>query len=319
MAIANAPTQTAPDTHPAPRSGPSVRGRILAGIVRLVVKRWPRKSPESVLRWSRLLFDLPSFLSVGRTRGLTLTQVNEDGVRGEWLTPVGLSPHILLFLHGGGYVSCSPRSHRPITGTLARLLKQRVFSLDQRLAPEHPFPAAVDDASAAYQWLLKKGTRPDQISLAGDSGGGLVVATLLRLHRENVPLPSCAVCLCPWVDLTGTFAYRNGDSCAMFRPSDISNFAGLYLNGAPAETPEASPLFGDLTGLPPLLIQVSSSELLFDDARRLHEKAGQCGVKSKLSAYPGLPHVWHLAVGLIPEALAALREEVEFIRGEQKP
>jgi acetyl esterase/lipase len=105
----------------------------------------------------------------------------------------------------------------------------------------------------------------------------------------------------------------------MFRTTDIGNFASLYLNGAPADAAEASPLFGDLTGLPPLLIQASGSELLFDDAQRLSQKAAQCGVRSKLSVYPGLPHVWHMAAGLIPEALAALREEADFVRSQQKP
>jgi acetyl esterase/lipase len=300
----------------------SLRARILTRVVRLTLKQWPRRSPQAVLRWARLLFDLPSFLNVGRSHGLTVTQVEQGNVRGEWLVPEGCpsSPNVILYLHGGGYVSCSPRSHRPITANLARLAKQRVFSLDYRLGPEHPFPAAVDDASAAYQWLLKNGSRPEQISLAGDSaGGGLVVATLLRLRREKLPLPACAVCICPWVDLTGEFSYRNAGTCAMFRPTDIANFAALYLNGAPAQSEEASPLFADLSGLPPLLIQVSDAEMLFDDALRLHEKAGNCGLKSRLRAYPGLPHDWHLAAGLIPEAFTAIQEAASFIGLQQKP
>jgi monoterpene epsilon-lactone hydrolase len=300
---------------------PSFRGRLLTEIVRLVIKRWPRRGPQDVLRWARLLFNLPSFLTVGRSHGLDVSPVDESGVRGEWLTlKSGASQDgVLLYLHGGGYVSCSPHSHRAITANLARLLGQRVFSLDYRLAPEHPFPAAVDDAAAAYRWLLSQGFAPRKIAIAGDSaGGGLVVATLLRLHREEQPLPACAACLSPWVDLTGKFAYRNGETCAMFRPSDIANFAALYLNGASAEAEEASPVFAALDGLPPLFILVSASELLFDDAARLHEKALSCGVQSKLRAYPGLPHDWPLAAGLIPEAILALREVAGFMAARLK-
>ncbi|MBZ5532874.1 MAG: alpha/beta hydrolase [Acidobacteriia bacterium] len=300
----------------APPPPPSLRARILTAIVRRVLKGWPRRGPQDALRWARRFFNSPGFMSFLHLHGLEVTSVSEGGVRGEWLVPKSGAPQrkVLLYLHGGGYVSCSPRSHRPITANLARLLGQRVFSLEYRLAPEHPFPAAVDDASAAYRWLLSQGFAPRNIAIAGDSaGGGLTVATLLRLRREKQPLPACAACLSPWVDLTGKFAYRNAESCAMFRPSDIANFASLYLNGAPAEAEEASPLFADLGGLPPLFILASASEMLLDDAARLHEKALSCGVPSKLRAYPGLPHDWPLAVGLIPEAMLALREVAGFV------
>lgn len=304
-----------------PAPPPSLRARILTRFTRLVIKRWPRTSPQSVLRWARLLFETPGFLNFVHSHGLEIRSVSDGAIRGEWLAPHSCqSPRVLLYLHGGGYVSCSPRSHRPITTNLARLLKQRVFSLDYRLAPEYPFPVAVDDAAAAYQWLLQQGIKPPDISLAGDSaGGGLVVATMLRLRRLALPLPGCAVCISPWLDLTGKYPYRNAETCAMFRPSDIASFASLYLHGASAEEPEASPLFADLRGLPPLMVLVSDSEMLFDDAVRFQEKALACGVRSHLRAYPGLPHDWPLAAGLIPEALSALRELAAFLdaRGGQ--
>lgn len=294
---------------------PSLRARMLTSTVRLVIKRWPRRSPESVLRWARLLFNSPGWMSIVHSRGLEVSGVSEGAVRGEWLTPRECeSPQrVLLYLHGGGYVSCSPRSHRPITASLARQLNQRVFCLDYRLAPEHPFPTAVDDAAAAYQWLLQQGIQPRDIAFAGDSaGGGLVVATLLRLRGMGLPLPGCAVCISPWLDLTGTYPYRNAETCAMFRRSDVVNFARLYLNGASPEQEEASPVLADLSGLPPLFTLVSASEMLFDDAQRLHDKALAAGVRSTLRAYPGLPHDWPLAMGLIPEARQAIWEIAAF-------
>jgi acetyl esterase/lipase len=219
-----------------------------------------------------------------------------------------------LYLHGGGYVSCSPQTHRPITAALARLLGCLVFVPDYRVAPEHKFPAAVDDAAACFSWLVARGTRPEKIAVAGDSaGGGLALATALRLRSQGRALPGCIAGLSPWVDLTGAGPYRNSGTCSMFQPTEVATFAKLYLQGAPAESPEASPLLGDLCGLPPLLIQASSTELLMDDAVRLHEKARQCGVESTLSIYPALPHVWQILVGAVPEAKMALGQLAGFI------
>jgi epsilon-lactone hydrolase len=243
-------------------------------------------------------------------------------VRGEWIRPQRLSDSakVILYFHGGGYVSCSPQTHRPITTSLARLARCRVFSLDYRLAPEHPFPAAVDDATAAFRWLVARDIPATKITLAGDSaGGGLVVAVMLRLRSLGHALPACGVCLSPWVDLTGADKYQNSGSCSMFQPADVTTFAKLYLNGASAATAEASPLFADLTGLPPLLIQVSSSELLLDDALRLYQKAKRSGVASTLSVYPGLPHVWQIFTPLIPEAKTAFAEIVSFVNKAGEP
>jgi monoterpene epsilon-lactone hydrolase len=295
---------------------PSARGRLLNRIVRMVVKRWPRNNPELVVRRSRQLFGLPRHLTFIYAKNMTITPVDES-VRGEWVTPQNYADpkRVILYMHGGGYVSCSTLSHRPITTALARIAGVRVFSLDYRLAPEHPFPAAVDDAAAGYQWLLQQGYAPANIAFAGDSaGGGLVVATMLRLRKQSVPLPAVGVCFAPWVDLTGKCNYCNGQDCSMFRGDDVATFAGLYLKGVPAEDCEASPVFGDLSGLPPLLIQVSGSELLLDDALRLHERAISAGVRSRLDVYPGLPHVWQMFYGLIPEAELALRAAADFMR-----
>lgn len=307
-------------TAPASRFIPaqlSLRGRLATRLVRAVVKSWPRHDPAATVRRARRVFGMGSPLGFLYTRGLMRTRVHEGEVRGEWLAPPGAEQKqdVLLYIHGGGYVACSPETHLPITATLARLLKQRVFAVAYRLAPEHPFPAAVDDAAAAYRWLISQGVPPHSITVAGDSaGGGLALALLLRLRRNGVPLPARAVLIAPWVDLTGKGPYRNAKSCAMFTGQEAATFAALYLNGVAPETEECSPILADLRGLPPLLIQASSTEMLLDEAERLHEKACAAGVDARLSVYPGLPHVWHMFAGTVPEAGMALREAAEFLK-----
>jgi epsilon-lactone hydrolase len=281
--------------------------------VRLIVKRWPRKNLDAIVRRSRVVFSLPALLSFLYVRGVTVQQVSA----GEWLIPNHLrdAQSAILYFHGGGYISCSPASHRAITANLARLTGQRVFALDYRLAPDHPFPAAIDDAEAVYDWLLhEEGVSPQRITFAGDSaGGGMVIAVMLRLRSHGKPLPGGAVCFSPWFDLTGRCDYRNAESCAMFNAGDVESFATLYLGKSSPENPEASPLFGELAGLPPVLVQASSTELLLEDAEKFHAKALLSGVSSHLSVYPDLPHVWQISLGLIPESRAALEEAAYFI------
>jgi monoterpene epsilon-lactone hydrolase len=286
-------------------------------MVRRVVKRWPRNNLDAIVRRSRFLFNVPAYFSFLHVREVTLQRVAAGSIRGEWLIPrqVSRERSAVLYFHGGGYVSCTPASHRAITATLARLTRQRVFTLDYRLAPDHRFPAAIDDAEAAYDWLVhEQGVPPGQIIFAGDSaGGGMVMAAMLRLRSHGKRLPGAGVCFSPWLDLTGRCDYRNVESCAMFNSGDVESFASLYLGKASAEHVEASPLFGDLAGLPPVLIQVSSTELLLDDAERFHTKALAAGVSSRLSIYPALPHVWQISLGLMPESRLALEEAGEFI------
>jgi len=295
---------------------PGLRARIITRLVRLAVKRWPRGDYRALVRRARRLFGLPPWLSFAVSFGVNYERTTSADLCGEWIIPDAndFDDRVLLYLHGGGYVSCSPQSHRPITAALARLLHHRVFALDYRLAPECPFPAAVDDAARAFLWLTDHGFKPQNIAIAGDSaGGGLTIATLLRLKRMQQPLPACAACLSPWLDLTGECNYGNAGSCAMFRPEDISAFAGIYLNGVSPRSPEASPVFADLTGLPPLLMQASSTELLFDEAMCLHRNALHNGVDSSLRVYAGVPHVWQMFTFLMPEAGAALKEIAAFV------
>jgi epsilon-lactone hydrolase len=223
---------------------------------------------------------------------------------------------VILYFHGGGYVSCSAATHRPITAALARLSQHRVFSLEYRLAPEHRFPAALDDAVAAYQWLLQQGHPAKTISLAGDSaGGGLVLGTLLRVRDSGLPLPASAVCFSPWSDLAGTGeSFRSNDGrCAMFRTNNIAEFAGAYLgNGSPFDS-YASPVFATFEGLPPMLLQVGSTELLLDDSRRVHNKVQEADGISRLEVYDELFHCWQMLDSIVPEARTALKQAASFI------
>lgn len=278
--------------------------------------RWGRDEHE-VARRARRLFGSTPFYQWLRTRGVGLKRVETPRVRGEWLEVNEAAEGVVLYIHGGGYVSCSAATHRPITAALARLSRHRVFSLNYRLAPEHRYPAALDDALAAYRWLLDEGVPPRLISLAGDSaGGGLVLATLLRARDEGLPLPACAVCFSPWTDLAGTgeSASLNDGRCVMFRPSNVTEFAGAYLGEASPLDAYASPVFADMKGLPPVLLQVSSTELLLDDSRRVHYKIQEAGGESRLEVYEDVFHCWQMMDGLLPEARTALRQAAEFIR-----
>lgn len=301
------------------RKRPSLRARIATVLVRMIVKHWPANDGVALVKRARKVFGESKLVRYRPPRDIRIEEV-QDGVRGEWLAPSNLRARdsVLLYFHGGGYVSCSARGHRPITATLAQLTGSRVFSLEYRLAPEHPFPAPVEDAVAAFQWLLAQGIAPQKIALAGDSaGGGLVMATLVALREKGIPLPACAACIAPLVDLVGEYTFTNPKSCAMFFPDDGRAFAKVYLNGASPLSPLASPLLADLKGMPPLLIQVADKELLYDDAVRLHEKATASGVESRLHVYPGLPHVWQVFVGTVPEAIEALGEIAEFVKQHQ--
>ena len=303
---------------------PSWQARGISAIIgRFIRRRRWGADAAGVARRARLIFGAPWPYQWLRTRGLNVRAVNDAGVCGEWLEPAaggGNGGGVILYLHGGGFVSCSPATHRPVTAALARLTGWRVFSLDYRLAPEHRYPAALDDAVAAYEWLLaREGVPAGSICVAGDSaGGGLVVGSLLRLRDAGLAPPACAVCFSPWLDLAGEgeSVRANDGLCAMFRTENIEEFAAAYLPaGASPRDPYASPAHAeDLRGLPPLLLQVGSTELLLDDARGLHRSIRAAGGASRLEIYDDLPHGWQMLDGLVPEARAALRQAASFIR-----
>ncbi|HKN75872.1 MAG TPA: alpha/beta hydrolase [Candidatus Acidoferrum sp.] len=238
------------------------------------------------------------------------------GVPGEWVEGTGSAKAVLLYLHGGGYFGCSAQSHRPITAAWAHQ-GFRVLAPNYRLAPENRFPAAVDDAVAAYRGLLAEGYSPMQIVVSGDSaGGGLALSLILTLRDEGNPLPAGAALFSPWTDLaaTGESIRINADRCAMFHGPDIGLSARYYLGEMDPRNPIASPLYADFTGLPPLLIHVGADEVLRDDSTRLAEKARAAGVRVELKVWPVVPHAWQLAPHRIPEARQSLRESAAFLR-----
>ena len=237
------------------------------------------------------------------------------GVPGEWVEGPAATKTVLLYLHGGGYFACSAQSHRPITVGFA-LHGFRVLAPDYRLAPENPFPAAVDDVVAAYRGLLAEGHSPGSIVVAGDSaGGGLTLSLLLALREAGTQLPAGAALFSPWTDLaaTGESILTNADRCAMFHGPDIGLSARYYLGEMDPRHPIASPLYADLKGLPPLLIHVGENEVLRDDSTRLAERAREAGVRVELKVWPVVPHVWQLAPNMIPEARQSLRESAAFL------
>ncbi|MGW3911726.1 alpha/beta hydrolase [Streptomyces sp. NPDC005070] len=224
----------------------------------------------------------------------------------------------LLYLHGGGYVVGSPDTHAGLVGELVRRAGLRATSVDYRLAPEHPFPAAVDDGLAAYRELLATGTRPQDLVMAGDSaGGGLVLATLLAAREAGLPQPAAVVVFSPWADLTlgGASIHSKEDADPVFTEAAVRACADLYVGAGDRAHPLASPVFGDLGGLPPLLIQVGANEVLLDDAVRLSGRAGADDVEVTLEVLPGLPHVFQHHYGRLDEADAALDRAARFLTG----
>jgi acetyl esterase/lipase len=240
------------------------------------------------------------------------------GVPGEWVEGRKSVDLVLLYLHGGGYFGCSAETHRPITVGFA-LHGLRVYAPDYRLAPENRFPAASDDAVAVYRALLNAGHEPQRIFVAGESaGGGLALSLMLALRAAGIPLPACAAIFSPWTDLaaTGDSIRSNSDCCAMFYGDDVASTARYYLGDTDPRTPLASPLYADLSGLPPLLIHVGQDEVLLDDSTRLAERARAAGVPVELKIWPVVPHAWQLAPHMIPEGRQSLREAAEFLRAQ---
>jgi acetyl esterase/lipase len=221
----------------------------------------------------------------------------------------------VFYLHGGGYVIGSAQDYREMTSHIGRAAGARVLVVDYRLAPEHPFPAAVDDAVAAYRWLLATGASPGSIVIAGDSaGGGLTMATLLALRDAGTTLPAAGVCMSPWVDLecTGESMTTKADVDPVVQREGAIGMADMYLAGQDIRLPLASPLRGDLRGLPPLLIQVGTRETLLDDSTRLAERARAAGVDVTIDTVEGAPHVWQVFSSFLPEGRDAIDRIANF-------
>ena len=231
--------------------------------------------------------------------------------------PADPSAPILLYLHGGGYVVGNAWGYRGLVAALADASGMAAYAIDYRLAPEHPFPAAIDDAAAAFRALVDRGHDPSRIAITGDSaGGGLAVATLLRLRDTGAALPGAAFLISPWADLGCTGPSMTGKAAAdpALTEAGLRRMAAYYLDQVDSADPFASPIHADLAGLPPILVHVGTAEILLDDALRLATAAGRDNVALTLDIWPGLIHVWHAFAFMLPEGAAAVAAAGAFLR-----
>jgi monoterpene epsilon-lactone hydrolase len=258
------------------------------------------------------------FSQYGIARDVTIEPVTANGVPAEWTsTPQDDGDAALLYVHGGGYVIGSLDSHRHMVSEAGRAAKAWALALDYRLAPEHPFPAAVEDAVSGYRYLLSRGIRPGRIAIAGDSaGGGLVVAAMLAIREAGLAQPACGWCISPWVDMEGIGESMSSKAEAdpMVQKAGLLEMANLYLGGARPRSPLAAPIYADLRGLAPLLIQVGAAETLLDDAIRLAKVAGAADVRVDLQIWPEMVHVWHLFHPELKAGLRAIEQGGSYVR-----
>ena len=286
--------------------------RLVDAIIRLTVKRRMNRARDP-----RKMRDALEANHVKLCKAALFRTAELAGLPGEWVSWEGVTPRAtLLYLHGGGYVACSPRTHRPITSGFARR-GLNVFAPDYRLAPEHPFPAAIDDAVAVWRDLLARAPGEPPPFVGGDSaGGGLTLALALKLRELGERLPSGLVLFSPWTDLTisGASAETNRERDALLTLKAGRRWVAMYLKGADPRDPLASPVFADLRGMPPLLIHVGEREMLLDDSTRLAARARAAGVKVELAVWPVVPHGWQI-VPWLPEAARSLDQAAAFMIG----
>jgi monoterpene epsilon-lactone hydrolase len=254
--------------------------------------------------------------------GVEFDKVEAGGVPAFWSNDAkAAQDRVLLYLHGGGYVIGEPWGYRPLWSGLARACGARGLGVDYRLGPEHPFPAAVEDAVAAYRWLLDQGFAPGRIAVAGDSaGGGLAIAMMVQALRLGLPMPAAALAISPWVDLAsagGSIVSKAAEDPSL-TVEGLHNCARQYLAGASVAEPLASPVHADLTGICPLLIQVGSAEILLDDAVRLAGRAGAAEVEVQLQVWPQMPHVWHAFAFMLDEGMQATLQAAEFLKSRMQ-
>ena len=249
--------------------------------------------------------------------------VSARGVEAEWSSAPGADPsRAILFVHGGGYVSGSITSHRVLATAIGRAAGARSLALGYRLAPEHPYPAAVEDVVAGYRFLLDQGLAPGRIAVAGDSaGGGLTLALMIAARERGLPLPACGWCISPWVDLDCGSATMESKAAIdpLIQKPYLQELAAAYLGTAPSRAPLAAPLYGDLSGLPPLLVQVGSAETLLDDSVLLAGVAGAVDVRVTLEIWPEMIHAFPLFHQQLAAGRKAIDHAAAFIRAMQAP
>jgi monoterpene epsilon-lactone hydrolase len=244
-------------------------------------------------------------------------KVSAGGVNAEWIAAPGATADtVILYLHGGGYVIGSINTHRAMVSRIARASNARALSIDYRLAPEHPFPAALEDAIASYRWLLAQGYKPGKIVICGDSaGGGLTLAALLAIRDAGLLMPAGAVPISPWTDLEGT-----GESVrtraardVMVTQENLAHSAKQYYGTHDPKDPLVSPVHANFRGLPPMLIHVGDAEILLDDATRVAKSAKAAGVDVELEVWDDMPHVWHVFAKIFPEGQKAIDKIGKFV------
>lgn len=250
-------------------------------------------------------------------KDVTCEAVQIGNIAAEWIVPPeAAKDRVILYLHGGGYVMGSIATHRATVARIARASKARALALEYRLAPEHKFPAAVEDSVAAYQWLIAQGYQPNKIVIAGDSaGGGLTLAALLSIRDRKLPMAAAGVAISPWADLEGT-----GDSMKtrahrdpMVGGGNLGGMAKHYIGEQDPKHPLASPIHADYSGIAPLLIQVGDAETLLDDSNRVAARAKSHGVKVELEVWDDMIHVWHAFAKILPEGQQAIDKIGKFV------
>lgn len=288
----------------------SLQAKVTLKILQLSAYGWAKGSiPEQRARLERLtaLLWIPKDVSI--------TPANAAGVRAELIVPSDARRGIILYLHGGAYALGSPRMHREFLTRLAKTCQRQVLSLDYRLAPEHPFPAALEDCLSAYDWLLSQGYAPSEIALAGDSaGGGLGAAVLVALRDLRRELPACAVCISPWLDLSA-LPVKTAPGDPVLNQEILVTYAKAYAGDNDPANPLISPLLADLRGLPPINIQAGEHEILLEQSRQFLEKARQAGVEIRLDCWPGMFHVFQM-VPILPESRRSLEKIAAFLDGK---
>lgn len=309
--------------HPFPSRSPSLEARALNAALWFLMRRRQEKEAGTPLTASRLrqaAADASRQTARNRRvpRFVRVETIDLDGVPAERVTAgVPDTARTVLYFHGGAFFMCSPATHRPITWRLARAGGCRVIVPEYRKAPDHAFPAWLDDGVHAWRALLAQGARPQDVVFAGDSAGGnLLLGVLQRARAEGLPMPAAAVLLSPWADLTcsGESMERNRRRDPMFATLGVRALAEYLCRGNDPRDPLLSPLFADFRGFPPLLVHACSTELIRDDARRLVARARAEGVSVEYKEWHRLPHVFHLFAGLIPESSRAIRQVGDWIR-----
>lgn len=287
-------------------------------LLRAYIRRTIKKEEMATLPLRKHRKGIDRFEKIAKIpKGICFEKVDCDGIEGEWAIPKkNKNEAVILYFHGGAYAMGSIATHRALSANIAIASKTRCLTINYRLAPENPYPCALEDSIKAYKWVLHKGIEPKKIVIAGDSaGGGLTIATLLKLKADNLPLPGATVCLSPWLDLEG-----KGEFSAILTKKDpmidlnaMKAFALLYAPEEKLKDPFISPIHGNFEDFPPIYIQVSKSEILYDDTLRFEKKAKEAGVDIKVETWNKTVHVWQLFAFFLPEARSAIKKIGAFI------